>query len=82
MGEVNCKYYDNNDFSNPRFDSNKFSLFYMNIASLPKHFDELKILLDQLGNVFSITETKFQSKNPPINCDISGYTFKHTPTEY
>ncbi|XP_057310678.1 uncharacterized protein LOC130648640 [Hydractinia symbiolongicarpus] len=84
MGGVNCKYYDPIEFSALQVNSDKFSLFHMNIASLSKHIDELKILLGQLGHDFSvigITETKFQTKIPPINCDLSGYSFTHTPTE-
>ncbi|XP_057308206.1 uncharacterized protein LOC130646085 [Hydractinia symbiolongicarpus] len=56
----------------------------MNIASLSKHLDELKVLLQQLGHDFSIigiTETKFQINVPPINCDLPGYSFTHTPTK-
>ena len=84
MAGVNCKYYDTNEFSELNFDSKIFSIFHMNIASLSKHYDELRVLLTQLKHDFSIigiTETKFQSNNPPTNCDIPGYTFKHTPTE-
>ena len=61
-----------------------FPLFHLNIASLSLHFDDLKSLLSQLGHDFGIvgiTETKFQSTVPPINCDLTGYFFFHTPTE-
>ena len=84
MAGVNCKYYDPDEFSSLQVNSDKFSLFHMNIASLSTHLDELKILLGQLGHDFSIigiTETKFQINNPPTNCDLSGYSFIHTPTE-
>ena len=52
----------------------------MNITFLSSHLDEPETLLSQLGHDFSFisnTETKFQTKVPPINCDLSGYT----PTE-
>ena len=58
--------------------------FHLNIASLPKHFDELKSLLNQTGHDFSIiglTETAFQSNIPPANCHLDGYSFVHTPAE-
>ena len=72
---VNCKYYDTRQFSDLNVSPNNFSLFHMNIASLSLHFDELKILLNQLGhdfNIIGITETKFQTNIPPTNCDLPG----------
>ena len=84
MERINCKYYDTEEFCNKCFDSNSFSLFHLNIASLPKHFDELKSLLNQTGHDFSIiglTETAFQSNIPSANCHLDGYSFVHTPAE-
>ena len=85
MSGVNCKYYDVNDFTSLDFiGSNNFSLFHLNIASLSKHFDELSVLLGQLGHGFSIigiTETGFQNNIPAINCDLPGYNYVHTPTK-
>ena len=60
MSGVNCRYYDVNDFSNLDLGSNNFSLFHLNIASLSKHFDELRALLGQLGLGFS-TQQKVNS---------------------
>ena len=54
VGGVNCKYYDVNEFSDLDTSLNYFSLFHLNIASLTKHYDELRVLLDQLGHGFSI----------------------------
>ena len=51
---------------------------------LSLHFDELKILLNQLGldfNIIGITETKSQTNIPPTNCDLPRYVYKHMPTE-
>ena len=84
MEGVNCRYYDTAEFSALNTKDAHFSLFHLNIASLSLHFDELKNLLNLLGHDFDIigiTETKFQSTLPPINWDLSGYTFVHTPTE-
>ena len=81
---INCKYYVTAELSALNTKDSHFSLFHLNIASLSLHFDELKNLLDLLGHDFDIigiTETKFQSTVPPINCDLPGYTFVHTPTE-
>ena len=72
------------EFSALNIKDSHFSLFHLNIASLSLHFDELKNLLGLLGHGFDIigiTETKFQTTMPPINCDLPGYTFVHTPTE-
>ena len=84
MSGVNCKYYDANDFSNLDSGSNNFSLFHLNIAFLSKHFDELRVLLGQLGhgfNIIGITETGFQNNIPLTNCDLPGYNYAHTPTK-
>ena len=84
MSGVNCKYYDANDFSNLDSGSNNFSLFHLNIASLSKHFDELKALLGKLDhgfNIIGITETGFQNNIPLINCDLPGYNYAHTSTK-
>ena len=62
--------------------SNKFSMLHINIASLGKHIDELRCILDVLNYLFDIigiTETRFHDDNPLTNIDIDGYVFKHTP---
>ena len=60
-------------------------MFHLNIASLTRHFDELKALLGQLGHGFSIIgiteETGFQNNIPLTNCDLPGYHYVHTPTK-
>ena len=75
MSGVNCKYYDANDFSNLDSGSNNFSLFHLNIASLSKHFGELRALLGQLGhgsNIIGITETGFQNNIPLPTKGVKG----------
>ena len=64
--------------------SNKFSMLHIFIASLGKHIDELRCLLDILNHSFDIigiTETQFHNDNTLTNIDIDGYVFKHTPTK-
>ena len=84
MDGVNCKYYDVEEFSALDVNNSEFLLFHMNIASLSKHFDELKTLLGQLRHdisVIGITETGFQDNVPLINFDLPGYSYKHTSTK-
>ena len=84
IGVIDRKYYDSDDFSSLDLRGSNFSLFHLNIASLSLHLDGLKTLLSNLEhdfNIIGINETKFQSTLPPINCDLTGYTFTHTPTE-
>lgn len=82
-GRINCKYYDSYEFRDKKIDSSCFSLFHMNISSLSKHFDELHALIGDLKHNFSvigICETGFNSSTAPINCDLEGFSYKHTPT--
>lgn len=59
-----------------------FTLFHMNIRSLEKHFDELKILLSEINVDFDIivlTET-WQTDNDCFNID--GYTQFKQPNKF
>ena len=83
--EVNCKYYDTNEFKTSFSKSKSFSTFHLNISSLSKHFDELSTLLSLLEIQFSIigiTETKFTTNTTPsINFSLPKYSIEHTPAE-
>ena len=60
-----------------------FSMIHINIASLSKHIEELRSLPSVLNHPFDIigiTETRIHNETPPVNVDIEGYEFKHTPT--
>ena len=86
----NCSYLNCNEF-NSIFSSKptNFSAFHLNIASMPKHFDELRALLAQLDCKFSligITETRNSialNRVPEQDHDFKIYGYKKfaTPTE-
>ena len=67
MSRVSIKHYGANGFFNLDLDSNNFSLLYLNITFLTKHYEELRTLLGQLGRsitIIGITDTEFQSNFP------------------
>ena len=51
---LNCRYYDISEFIMIVNHKEKFSLFYLNISSLPYHFQDLNDLLKSFKNNFSI----------------------------
>ena len=58
---INSKYFTPSEFIQEKFDKNNFSILHVNVASLSKHVDDLKILLTQLNHDFDVitaTETK------------------------
>ena len=63
----------------------KFSLFHLNISSLPYHFQDLNNLLKSLKKNFSIigiTESRLKVNSQPlINIDLNNYNIESTPTE-
>ena len=83
---LSCRYYDTDSLcetlkSNPT----SHTLFHLNIASLPRHADDLNALLRNLdGHQFSvigITETKISSPIIPQSLSIPGYHYLHTPSK-
>ena len=69
-----CKYVDIEEFKNLTVDFQKtFSLFHLNVASLPLNFDDLHTILAALNfefDVIGITETRLK-KNHPLCSNIS-----------
>ena len=57
----------------------------MNISSICRNFDDLQTLLAKINvkfNIIGITETRWNKTSiRNTNNDLSGYSFKHTPTE-
>ena len=47
---ITSKYFTPSEFIEQRLPSNKFSMLHINIASLGKHIDELRCLLDVLNH--------------------------------
>ena len=82
----NCEYYEPEKFIKKRFkDTDYFSSFHLNIASLQAHIDELKVALKVLNfsfDVIGISESKIKSGTLPT-CDITleNYKPESTPTE-
>ena len=70
--------------SNP-FKTKSLSLFYLNICSLQKKFDNFHSLLNELNinlNVIAITESRTRENVPcPINNQLPNYSIEHTTTE-
>ena len=84
---VNCNYYDVDEFTKAKFESNNsFSIFHMNIHSIQLHFEELKIMLQLLNfsfDILTITESKIEKNiDPIIDITLDGYHKPiGTPTE-
>ena len=83
---LNCQFHKVSEFNNLILNhKEKFSLFHLNISSLPYHFQNLSDFLKLLKNNFSITgitesQLKVNSK-PLINIDLNNYNIESTPTE-
>ena len=84
---VNSKYYDTDQLNSLKHDlSSSFGLFHVNIASLNKHIDDLKLILSSLNynfDIIGITEHKILKDSlPSNNIIIPGYNdFIFEPTE-
>ena len=75
---VNSTYYDVNQLNSLKIDlPSSFGLFHVNIASLDKHIDDLKLILSLLKykfDVIGISEHKiFKDTLPSNNIIIPGY---------
>ena len=81
---LNCNYTDINSFDYQN-KPNHLSLFHLNIASLPKHKDELETILNMIDlnfDIIGITETKLKKNvEPSISTNIEGYKCYSTDTE-
>ena len=80
---ITSKYFTPSQYLESKLPKNTFSMIHINIASLSKHIEELRSLLSVLNHPFGIigiTETRIHDETPPVNVDIEGYEFMHTPT--
>ena len=82
---IECNYYSKEEF-NATFENNKgLSFFHLNIASLAKHIDNLRCLLNELKSnfkVLAITETRITSTTFNLhNFEIPGYSFISNKTD-
>ena len=84
---VDCNYYSVDDFVSAKFSSSKtFSIFHLNIHSIEKHIDELRVILAMLEfkfDVLCLSESKIHRDfDPKIDINIEGYQSPvGTPTE-
>ena len=76
---LSCSYYSCEDFVKAQFESHKnFSILHINIHSIQRHIEELRVVLDSINyqfDVIAISESKLKG-DPQIDISISGF---HTP---
>ena len=81
---INCSYVDVSSFDH-RNKKDTLSLFYLHIASLSKHKEELETLLNMIDlkfDIVGITQTKIYSYiDVSFDININGYKCYSTPTE-
>ena len=84
---VDSKYYDIDQLNSLELDvPSSFGLLHLNIASLDKHFDDLRLVLSKLNykfDIIGISEHKiFKDSSPSVNINLAGYNeFIFEPTE-
>ena len=81
---IDCKYYEINEF-NKSHSKDHMSYIHLNIASLPSHIDDLRVLYESLQNkpaVIGITESNLYLNDRNItNINLDGFSYEHAPTE-
>ena len=78
---INCNYYNIDEFTKANFNSSKsFSVLHLNIHSIQKHIEELRIILNLLNFKFyiiALSESKIlKGMQPIIDISLNGY---HVP---
>ena len=87
ISPINCNYYDIDEFNKAKFNPSKsFSILHLNIHSIQKHIEELRITLNLLNfkfDIIALSESKIQKGTQPfINSNLEGYQVPiGTPTE-
>ena len=84
VSPIDCNYYDPEEFDNAKFDSSKsFSILHLNIHSIQKHIDTLRILIKSMEsksfefNIIAISESKLKKTiSPLVDIKIDNY---HVP---
>ena len=83
--DINCNYYNVQEFQSIETSAKDISLFHMNMKSLHLHFDELFTLIvntDADFEIKALSETKDTVDSPiSTNADIPGYKFHNTPSK-
>ena len=82
---IDSKCCDINDFNSIHINKNSsFAVLHLNIASLSKHFDDLKNLLSLLKysfDIIGISEHKINKDAKYTDFDLPGYTFSFNATD-
>ena len=83
---LSSKYYEPNEMTALFKNTNKhFSFFYLNISSLPFHFEELSTLISEHNLNFDflgISESRLKlNQNPLTSAQLPGYNIEYNPTE-
>ena len=66
ISPINCNYYDIDEFNKAKFNPSKsFSILHLNIHSIQKHIEELRITLNLLNfkfDIIALSESKIQKE--------------------
>ena len=77
---LTCSYFSCEDFVNAKIEANKnFSIFHLNIHSIQRHVEELRILLHALNfkfDIIAISESKLKCE-PQVDITLPGYHSPH-----
>ena len=84
---INSNYYDTDELQTLKefTDKTSLSLFYLNTCSLSKNIDDFENLIQSTKtdfDIIAVSETRItKNKPPPIDVNISNYSYKFCPTE-
>ena len=77
---LTCSYFSCEDFVNAKIEACKnFSILHLNIHSIQRHIEELRIVLHALSfkfDVIAISESKLKD-NPQVDINLTGYHKPH-----
>ena len=77
---LTCSYFSCDDFVSAKIDANKnFSILHLNIHSIQRHVEELRVLLHALDfkfNIIAISESKLKVE-PQVDITLPGYHPPH-----
>ena len=80
---ISFKYYTPSESVQNKLPNDTFTMLHINVASLGKHIDELRSLLNILNypfDIIGITETRLYEECYTTNIDLEGCNFRHTHT--
>ena len=80
---LTCKYFSESEFSYDLKNHKGLSFMHINIASLPKYFENLQRLTTCLHNlkIIGLSETRLNNNlDKTLNLEMQGYTFLNNQT--